>query len=177
MGLQALNINFVQSPARMTIGAAAALVLAASAVCGVWWVYDRSQAELHALEARARKLPSSPLKDAKRERGAPAAAGNESAAPMKAIAQLQQPWSGMLDQVARAAGQRRVAVLAVDADGANRTIRLVAHAQDFAHAVAFVEDLKHASPLSSANLVSHEMTTGAEPGVRFNAELTWKPLL
>ena len=125
---------------------------------------------------RARRLQPSAAKSVKADRGAQTLAGDMLMASNKAMVQLQQPWGEVLDEIAKAAKHQSIAVLSLDADGGSRIVRLSAHARDFSHTLAFIEELKRSRWLAGANLIGHEIAPALNgPGVRFSAELTWRP--
>lgn len=177
MGMNALDINFAKSHRRVSCLSVAMLVIAIGALVGVSWSYDQALTELQELEVRARRLQTSAAKSDKADRGSQTMAVDVLMASTKAMAQLQHPWGEVLDQIAQAAKHQRIAVLSLDADGGSRTVRLSAHARDFSHTLAFIEELKRSRWLAGANLIGHEIAPALNgPGVRFSAELTWRPV-
>ncbi len=125
------------------------------------------QARIDALQAgRAQTLP----------RVAPRAAvpPARAAAVNAAIAQLNLPWSAMLDGFERASS-RSVALLALTPDPSGRQVRGSAEARNPAAMLAYIDRLNAQAVFEDARLLRHETSAqDANKPLAFDFEVRWR---
>jgi len=125
------------------------------------------QARIDALQAgRAQTLPRVAPRVA-----VPAA---RAAAVNAAIAQLNLPWSQMLDGFERASS-RSVALLALTPDPTGRQVRGSAEARDPAAMLAYIDRLNAQAVFEDARLLRHETSAqDANKPLAFDFEVRWR---
>jgi len=88
--------------------------------------------------------------------------------------QLNTPWSALLDALERAT-PNEVAIVSIEPDGAQGSVRLQAEAKTLDELLAYVSALKNTQPFESAALVKHETNEqDANHPVRLSIDLRLK---
>ena len=126
-------------------------------------------------QARARMDRSAPAGRSSPGARAPSVPPEQLRAVERAQAALDRPW-GLLWRELEVRMPSDVALLAIEATGSSRgnAVRLVGEARDVAQAVRWVEALRAAPIVRSADLAHHERRdSGGVELVRFSIDLRW----
>lgn len=180
--MQALQIQWRAQPRRTT---PLSLVLAlAAALCASWVALDYADADAEAQSLQARQVRLDRMQrnnqrtSTKTTRSADAgktdvAARDGAQATATMQTQLQRPWGSLL-QTLEDTQVKDVALLHVDAQAANRTLRLVGEAKGMEPALAYARALGQSPDLKKVVLTGQESKLqNGVPVVRFALDAAW----
>jgi heme exporter protein D len=168
-----LNINFQTAP-RWGSPVALALLVSAAAVFGLTvqsaWEADEALQKLQEKQRRGEKAKAS----APRRLAAEPKAAAIQPSTTQALAQLQVPWDAVLGELEQA-GNKNVALLSIEAQGAARRVRIQAESKSMANALQYLAALRDLPLVQSAELTSHEeKAVNGIAVLRFMVDLQWK---
>jgi hypothetical protein len=163
--MRRLDIDFVRSAPRSRWAGPALLAVSLAAAAHAAVTYADLSGSVREAEARLARV--SPAQKGKR------ASSEELAAARDAVQRLTLPWNALFGALETAASDQ-VALLAIEPDPRNGTVTLSGDSKDYLAALTYVLDLRRAEPLSSVELVRHELKSkDPQRPVHFSISATW----
>lgn len=173
MPMNALDINFVP---RRRFGSPLGLLLLVTGMVATALVgndYLAVSDELARVEQKQARLQKPQASVVRRDNPSPALQGSKPVVE-PVMAQLQLPWSEVLQEVETRTGPA-VALLDLEAQGQTRTLRLSGEARSMPDVVAYVSRLRESPLIEAAHLSHHEEAQAQSVTViRFSLDATWK---
>lgn len=171
-----LNINFA-APTRAPSGRflAWALLLAGACASGVAWLdWQEAIDARQAAEAALRARPVATTRTTPARSPSATLSPDTQQAAQRAQKALDRPWDSVLTGI-ESAMTGDVALLALEARGETRVLRLQGEARDMPALAKLVDRLRQQPSLQSAVLVSHEaQSEGAASWLRFAIDAQWE---
>ncbi|MCE2949110.1 MAG: PilN domain-containing protein [bacterium] len=171
------DIDFAGSTAQVRQRALVLLATGLAVASAAVWSIDTLREERAAIREQVASMRSGPAprsRVATAEAAMPPERQREVAQANRIADSLNLPWSGLLDAIEHAAGAP-VALLALQPDPQDGTVRLSGEARSLPAVLGYLELLQQQPVLSQVRLESHEtMVQEPQRPVRFVAVTRWR---
>lgn len=169
--MRALELDYLRAGSRSRLSVIALAGLAAAFACESGFTYSALRDDVRAKQLDLARKPEAPaqIKAPERPLGP-----EELVAARETARKLATPWNTLF-QALEAARTERVAVLAIEPDGENRTVLVSAEARDYPALLAYLGNLAQQDALARVHLSRHELKqAGGQRLVSFTVSASWK---